>query len=146
MRRIILFTLLGLTLAGGVASADRGNDRRARDRHDHRWDERDRHHRPGRVVERDRVRARPQRHVVHRRPVYINNGYYQFHNGSRYRYSRPVIHRRYLDVRARPQIIVESYQPMSGYIWVAGQWQWNGYEWIWTSGHYAVDPAYVQSY
>jgi hypothetical protein len=32
---------------------------------------------------------------------------------------------------------------MAGYIWVAGQWQWSGYEWIWQPGHYEVDPNYT---
>jgi hypothetical protein len=31
---------------------------------------------------------------------------------------------------------------VTGYIWVAGQWQWNGYEWLWVSGHYAIDPNF----
>ncbi len=35
---------------------------------------------------------------------------------------------------------------MAGYVWVPGQWQWNGYEWIWTSGYYAADPSYETSY
>lgn len=147
MRRTILLSLIGLICAGGVASADRHNNRG----HDHRWDERQprsggvvvRDHRDHRWSERER-RVTPQRRVDYRRPVYINNGYYQFHNGSRYRYTRPVIHRRYFDYRIRPQIVVENYQPMTGYVWVPGQWQWNGYEWTWISGYYAVDPNYAE--
>ena len=148
---MILFTLLGLTLAGGVAAADRSHDRRDHRpgrvvERDHRWNERDHrwNERDHRWNERDRARVSPQRRVVHRRPVYINNGYYQFHNGTRYRYTRPVIHRRYFDVRVRPQLVAESYQAVPGYSWVAGQWQWNGYEWRWISGHYAADPSYVE--
>ena len=134
MRRIIPLALLALTLLGGTALADR----------DHRGS---RHHdRRGGVVVRNhqRPQARPVRHVnVQRRPVYVNNGYYHFNNGARYRYTRPVIRQRYYDYRVRPQIIVENYQPMAGYVWVAGNWQWNGAEWIWISGHYAIDPRYA---
>ncbi len=155
MRRIIVFTLMALTLGSGVALADRDHYRRG-DRGDHRsdyrrgdhydrgirnprdpvWHQRDRY-------QRDRYqRGRYQRdhRVQYRRPVYVNNGYYQFHNGHRYRYSRPVIRHRYYDYRVRPQPVVESYQSVTGYVWVPGQWQWNGYEWLWISGHYAVDP------
>jgi hypothetical protein len=158
MRRIISLTILALTVTGGVAMADRhrgdrGDHRGDRgdhrsDRHDRgRWD-RNRH--SGGVVVRDhrggRVAApgwRAPRHHSYRRPVYVNNGYYQFHNGYRHAYSRPVIHHRYYNYRVRPQFIVENYQPMQGYIWVAGQWNWNGYEWMWTSGHYEIDPNYA---
>ena len=149
MRRIIVFTLLALTLGGGVALADRDHYRRGDYRGDHRSDYRRGDHRSDyrgdrRYIRnpRDPVWHQRQRHVEHRRPVYVNNGYYQFHNGYRYRYARPVIRQRYFDYRVRPQIIVENYQPVSGYVWVAGQWQWNGYEWTWISGHYAADPSY----
>lgn len=151
MRRIIVFTLLALTLGGGAALADqyRGDHRRGDHRGDHyRGDHRRGDYRGGVTIRNPRERVWTQRdhRVIHRQPVYVTNGYYQFHNGYRYRYSRPVIHRRYFDYRIRPQIVVENYQPMTGYIWVPGQWQWNGYEWTWTSGYYAVDPSYETSY
>ena len=164
MRRIIVFTLLALTLGGGVALADRDHHRRGDSRSDHRrGDYRGDHRRdyrgdhrrdyrstaPGGVTirnPRDPVWHQRDRRVVHRRPIYVNNGYYQFNNGQRYRYARPVIRHRYYDVRVRPQIIVENYQPMTGYVWVAGQWQWNGYEWLWISGHYEADPSYSDYY
>jgi hypothetical protein len=63
-----------------------------------------------------------------RRPVYVN---------------RPYIRERYFDYRIRPRIIVENYAPMAGYYWVPGEWQWNGYEWLWQPGHYEPDAAYV---
>lgn len=44
--------------------------------------------------------------------------------------------------RRRPAVIVESYPAMAGYVWVAGQWTWSGYEWIWMPGHYEPDPRY----
>jgi hypothetical protein len=134
---------------GGVAFADH--------RRDGRWDRGDRgrwDRRSGGVVVRDsrwhgggRVAApgwQAPRHNYYRRPVYINNGYYQFNNGYRYAYSRPVIRQRYFDYRVRPQIIVENYQPVSGYNWIGGQWQWTGYEWQWVSGHYECDQAYSE--
>lgn len=139
MRRIILFTLIALVAGSGAAFADhyRGDFRgRVTFRNPH-----ERVYTP-----RERVYVPRERRVIHRQPVYVSNGYYQFHNGYRYRYTRPVIERRYFDYRARPQIIVENYQPVSGYVWIPGQWQWNGYEWIWTSGYYQVDPSYNASY
>src|ERR1043165_7120535 len=97
MRRIISLTVLALTLAGGVALADRHRD--------HRWNERE--HR-GPVVRHDdrrwENRRIPQRE--YRRPVYWNNGSYRFHNGYFYNYVRPVIRHRYYDYRYRPQLIV----------------------------------------
>ena len=74
--------------------------------------------------------------------AYASNGRFHFRNGHSYNYVRPTFRHRYYDYRYRPQLIVESYQPVTGYVWVAGQWQWNGYEWLWVSGHYAIDPSY----
>jgi hypothetical protein len=148
MRRIIVFTLLALTVGGGVALADRDHNRRGDHRGDYRRGDYNRDHRRGGHYDRgirnprDPVWHQRQRHVTHRRPVHVNNGYYQFHNGHRYRYARPVIRQRYYDYRVRPQVIVENYQPVAGYVWMPGSWQWNGYEWVWISGHYMVDPSY----
>jgi hypothetical protein len=130
MRRIIVFTLLALTLGSGAALADHYRGEYRRD------------YRGGVTIRnpRERVWTHRDQRVIYRRPVYATNGYYQFNNGYRYRYARPVIARRYFDYRVRPEIIVENYQPVYGYNWVPGQWQWNGYEWIWTSGYYAADP------
>lgn len=83
---------------------------------------------------------------VDRRPVYVNNGRFVFHGGYYKPYRRPVINYRYYDYRVRPQIVVENYDPVPGYIWVQGQWHWSGYEWIWQSGHYAPDPNWSQPY
>ena len=142
MRRIIVFTLLALTLGGGVALADRDHYRRDDYRRDYR-DYRDRgQYDRGIRNPNDPVWHQRNRRVIHRRPVYVNNGYYQFHNGYRYRYARPVVRQRYYDYRVRPQVIVENYQPVTGYVWVPGSWQWNGYEWLWVSGHYTVDTTY----
>jgi hypothetical protein len=124
---------MALTLLGGIATADRyrrGGDRRGGDRG---------------VVVRDHRDSRPvrrERRAVVRNTVYHNNGRYVFHGGITRSYVRPVIRTRYYDVRVRPTIIVENYEPVPGYIWVQGHWQWNGYEWIWTSGYFAPDTRY----
>ena len=39
----------------------------------------------------------------------------------------------------RPVVLVENYQPVSGYVWINGGWSWDGREWIWTGGHYEAD-------
>jgi hypothetical protein len=31
---------------------------------------------------------------------------------------------------------------MPGYVWIAGDWNWNGFEWNWTPGHYEIDASY----
>ncbi len=63
-----------------------------------------------------------------RRPIYVR---------------RPIIRERYYDYYRRPAVVVENYGPVTGYYWVAGSWQWNGYEWIWQPGHYEPDPNYA---
>lgn len=144
MRRLLPLTLLALTLFGGVAVADRDRDHR-RDRREHREH---REHRDSRPVVRDhrhhsdyRAPVRHNRRVVRGGShVYVNNGRYVFRNGYHRPYVRPVIHRRYYDYRLRPSIVVEHYDPVPGYIWVQGRWDWNGVEWIWSSGHFAPDP------
>jgi hypothetical protein len=140
MRRIFIFALFALTMAGGVAGADSYRHRdsgtryqrggvsvqRSYPRHTYRQTYRHNYRQTYRPAYHSRVVIQPRVHVV-RRPIYIQ---------------RPVIQYRYRNYYQRPAIIVENQQPMSGYIWVPGQWQWNGYEWIWQSGHYEPDPAY----
>ncbi len=143
MRRIIL-TAIALTLFGGVASADhwrRGGGGRGWDRG---WDRRS----GGTVVVRDHRggdwgrRVEPRRTYVRRSPVYVNNNRFVFGGGASYTYHRPVIRNRYFDVRFRPTLVVENYDPVPGYIWVQGHWEWNGVEWLWTSGYYSPDSSY----
>jgi hypothetical protein len=137
-------------LFGGVASADRWRGHRDSSRHsggtvvrDHRGG--DRYREPVRT-ERRSYRDGGYRQRVDRRPVYVNNGRYTFHGGVTRVYNRPVIRHRYYDYRYRPQIIIENYDPVPGYIWVQGNWNWNGYEWVWTSGYWAVDTSYQDDY
>jgi hypothetical protein len=142
-------------LMGGVASADRGwRGKRDSSRHsggtvvrDHRQPVRvDRHRQPVRVDRnsgyRDRGNYRDRGRRVDRRPVYVNNGRFVFHGGHSRSYTRPVIRQRYYDYRYRPQIIIQNYDPVPGYIWVQGQWNWSGYEWLWVDGYWAPDPSY----
>ena len=155
--RYITFTLLAVILSAGYADADRYRDRDRDGRNDRYERDRGRNYNPRPVV-RDRGYNRPavreryrrqryrgpvraNRRVIDRRPLYVNNGSFRFHNGRSVVYRRPVIRQRYYDVRVRPQIIVENYPAQYGYIWVSGSWNWNGGEWVWTSGHYAPDPA-----
>ena len=63
------------------------------------------------------------------------------YEGRSWIYARqPIIREHYYDRWHRPEVIVEDYGPMDGYVWVAGSWQWNGVEWLWYPGHY--EPAY----
>ena len=105
----------------GVASADRGRHRGHWKNHHGGWS-RPVYHSPRVVYSSPRVYAV-------RRPIYVQ---------------RPAIRYRYFNYYQRPAIIVENYPPRVGYYWVAGQWQWSGYEWIWQPGHYEPDPAYDQ--
>jgi hypothetical protein len=145
MRKLLLATLLVLTATGGTALADRhrGNDHRG---NQHRSD----HRRGDNHARRDnghRTHVRDHRaHRDHRRPVYASNNRFVFGNGHVRYYNRPVIRTHYTNYRYRPALIVENYEQVPGYIWVAGNWQWNGYQWMWIDGHYEVDAAYGYSY
>lgn len=151
MKRIITLALLGITLTTGAALADRdrGHRKHDRDRVVHRHDNRANHRhvdrgRDRRVVVRDRDRHRNvQRHVHRSRPVYRNNRFY-FDGGVTRVYRRPVIRQRYTNYYQRPAILIENYDPMPGYIWIAGHWNWSGYEWTWVPGHYEVDVNYYR--
>ena len=159
MKRIIISALVALTAFGGVAAADgyRGRSTHhaqggvtvspSRGQYSQRGHYSQRSYPRGTYQQRghyqqaprynygrydrgryDRGRyvSRPHAHVV-RRPIYVQ---------------RPVIRHRYYNYYQRPALIVENYAPMAGYYWVAGQWNWNGYEWIWMPGHYEPDPNY----
>ena len=136
MRKLLIATALLILGTAGTAAADRYRG------DNHRQDRRER------VVVRDRGwnnRARPVVHH-HHRPVYNNNNRYTFQDGRSYQYRRPVINVRYTDYRYRPTLLVENYDTVPGYLWVAGNWQWSGYEWNWVSGHYEVSANYGANY
>lgn len=72
-----------------------------------------------------------------------DRGYYRGGYRENIWLPRPMIHEHYYNYGYRPSLIVEDYGPRDGYIFVRGDWQWNGEEWIWMPGHYEVDPAYA---
>lgn len=149
MKRIILSSLVVLTALGGVAFADRRPDVR-----DHRGGvvvqptrpryERPRNDRP-RYDSRQRYESRPRNRYSYNRPVYTHRPAYRYVRRPIY-VRRPTIAVRYYNYYQRPALVAESYAAMPGYYWVAGQWNWSGYEWIWTPGHYEPDPNYSGYY
>lgn len=71
------------------------------------------------------------------RPVVVERAYVRRPNI----YVRgPVIRERYFNYYRRPTLVVESFGPREGYVWIRGHWAWNGYEWIWQAGYY--QPVY----
>ncbi len=82
-------------------------------------------------------------HRVPRGHVRVTNGRYMFPGGVVRVYKRPVVRTRYYDVRMRPPLIVEAYDPVPGYLWVSGGWTWGGGEWVWTPGYWSVAEAPV---
>ncbi len=152
MRKLLIATLLLVLGTAGTAAADR-HDRGHRGRshttvrdrgwnNNHRPVVRDRHVRSSYNRSYNRGSYNRGRYVSQRRPVYVNNGRYHFHNGRSVVYRRPIVNVRYTNYAYRPSLLVENYETVPGYIWVAGNWQWNGYEWIWINGHYEVDVNY----
>ncbi len=133
MRRIIITALIALSALGGVASADRYRGDHGRRNHTGVRVERNHRTYPRqsyRTYSSPRYVVRPQVRVV-RQPIYVQ---------------RPVIRYRYYNYSQRPTVLVENYPSKAGYYWVAGQWQWNGYEWIWQPGHYQPDTSYDSYY
>ncbi len=141
MKRLLTLTAIALGLSSGVALADRhygggrgelrdhrGDDVRYR-QDNRRWNTGDRN---ARVVRVERVR-----------PTFRDNRFYFGANNYRV-YHRPVINVRYRDYYRRPALISENYDPVAGYVWMQGNWEWNGYEWSWIPGHYDVDSSYHQ--
>ena len=139
MRNKLALTALAVSLMGGVALADHDRDR-GRGEHDRgeRHERYERGHETRTYVEprREYREYHPDRHV------YVNNNRFAFSGGVYRDYRRPVIRERYRDYRVRPRMIVESYDPVQGYVWMPGAWQWNGAEWQWFGGHYVVEGAY----
>ncbi len=138
MRKLLIATALLILGTAGTAAADhRRGDNYRQDRRERVVVRGNNHSRP---VVRDRYVR--DRYVSHRRPVYVNNGRYTFHNGRTFTYRQPIVNVRYTNYRYRPTLLVENYENQPGYLWVAGNWQWSGYEWTWVNGHYEVDANY----
>lgn len=98
-----------------------------------------RDHREGGVVVREHERRGP----VVREHVRMSGGRYVFPGGVVRVYHRPVIREHYYNVHMRPAVIVENYDPVPGYVWMAGSWSWAGNEWVWNPGYWApaAEPA-----
>jgi hypothetical protein len=143
MKRTLVLSVLTLAVLAGAASADRGH-------RGHRGHSQRGHASWSGGVHVTTPRARVQRHVVVQQPrrVYVqrNHVVHRNHVVRRPIYVKaPRIRYRYYNYYQRPAVLVENYAPMTGYYWVAGQWSWNGYEWIWMAGHYEPDPAYFEA-
>ena len=171
MRKILPLTALVLGLSGGVALADhgRGGDHRSAPQQQrntavehHSAPVAVRDHRSAPSVNRgydrggyDRGYNRGYVNRSYGNRGYVNRGYvnnvgYRGYGGRgvvrRPIYvSRPYIGHRYFNYYQRPSLIVESYNATPGYFWVAGNWTWDGAEWIWQPGHYQPDPNYIDS-
>ena len=81
----------------------------------------------------------------HRGPVHVSGGRYVFPGGVVRTYRAPVIRAHYHSYYRRPALIVESYDPVPGYVWMRGNWRWNGAEWFWMPGYWAVATAPVST-
>jgi hypothetical protein len=79
----------------------------------------------------------------HRGPVRVSGGRYVFPGGVVRTYRAPVIRTHYYNYYRRPALIVESYDPVPGYMWMHGGWRWNAGEWLWLPGYWAVATAPV---
>ncbi len=142
MKKIILAAVV-LALSSGAAMADRfhgGGGGRG-------------HAQGGVVVHNNGGGYHGGGHVV------VNGGYHGRggYSAPRYYHSRgvaraniwmprPVIRSHYYHYGYRPALIGENYGYREGYVFVRGDWQWNGYEWMWQPGHYEPDAAYVEVY
>jgi hypothetical protein len=60
-------------------------------------------------------------------------------------YRAPVIRAHYYSYARRPALIVESYEPVPGYVWMHGNWRWNGAEWLWMPGYWGIATAPVSA-
>jgi hypothetical protein len=81
----------------------------------------------------------------HRGPVHVSGGRYVFPGGVVRTYRAPVIRAHYHSYYRRPALIVESYDPVPGYVWMRGNWRWNGVEWLWVPGYWVVATAPVSA-
>lgn len=82
--------------------------------------------------------------VTHGGPAAHNNGARTF--TPRYEGNHASTHSANQPMHAQPQhqpnLIAENHSARPGYTWIAGAWQWNGYEWIWQAGHYEPNASH----
>jgi hypothetical protein len=151
MLKLVPLTALALGLSSGVALADhRGGEshgnRRAVVEHrapvvrDHGREWHGGNGWRGQTVVREGRGYHGGGHAVVRQPYYRHD--YRVVRRPIF-VSRPIIREHYYNYYRHPSLVVENYGAMPGYYWVAGQWSWNGYEWLWQPGHYEPDPNYV---
>jgi hypothetical protein len=74
----------------------------------------------------------------HRGAVRVSGGRYVFPGGVVRTYRTPVIRQHYYSYYRRPALIIESFDPVPGYVWMRGDWRWNGAEWLWVPGYWVV--------
>jgi hypothetical protein len=166
MKKLILSALV-LALTGGAASADRHGGRGGHAQggvvvHDSNRGGSWQGNGGGRVVHENRGwnnggrdhdngwgRNGGGRVVVHGNGGWRGEPRY-YHNRGSIRANiwmpRPVIRTHYYHYGYRPTLVSEDYGYREGYIFVRGDWAWNGYEWMWQPGHYEPDPAFVEVY
>jgi hypothetical protein len=131
IRRVLILSSLALALSGGAAFADRYRGGGARG---------------GGYVSHpvaSRGYSAPRSSGYGYRGGYAVRGGFGVRSGYDRRpiYMRgPVMREHYYNYYRRPAYITESYAAMDGYVWVRGDWTWDGAEWIWQPGHY--QPAY----
>lgn len=146
LRRILMTCSLALMASAGAASADhfRGNAGHGRVVRSEparaeggRWSGPVRYERGDGYQRRGAYDGRYDGRRYEGREHFGERGRFE---GRRYIYPerRYVVREHYYNRWARPGLIVENYAPMDGYVWVHGDWQWNGYEWIWYPGHYEL--------
>jgi hypothetical protein len=128
IRRALILSSLALVLSGGAAFADRyrggsshgGGYSRPAVSHSY-----NRSFNHSYSAPREYNRGYRGSYAYGRRPIYMRS---------------PVIREHYYNYYRRPGLVVENYAAMDGYVWVRGQWTWDGAEWIWQPGHY--QPIY----
>lgn len=131
MRNALLIVSI-IAMSAGVSQADRFHGNRGGGARvvDHRGYE-------GRAPVRYEGRG-GVRYEGHGGVRYENRGYYEGRRdvrfGGRGYYEGPRVH--YYNRWQRPALYVEQYDVRPGFIWVHGEWSWDGYEWIWAPGHY----------
>lgn len=139
MRNALLIASI-IAMSAGVSQADRSHGSRGGARVvDHRGAAGG-----ARVVDhRAPVRSEGRATVRYEGRTDVRYGGRGYHAGRGY-YAGPRVH--YYNRWQRPALYVEHYDVRPGFIWVHGDWSWDGYEWIWAPGHYIREGVGVGVY